>query len=305
MAKFEFTVDTKPMAEEISSVSKHVNVTTGAVVAMTTAVVLAEEKAADHVCSNVNRGFYSLIRSQISQKTAKLQSEVDSHLIQLMQQKKALMAIKGRMNRDYSMIAKRYLKLFNGLNANLKQRVFELDKPTINFAVKEVDQFSNRTKYLTATIPVSQLESLKGSQEMLAANLKLRGYNVIGSMKSFLLEMNTQKKLTDRILIKDVNYRDSAVLYIPISISEKSLNNKDFGYDVLLSNRLLDYYTKSAISNTVMEKLEQFTWQDETTNTEEIKSEYVKLVAESPQTNRVKELAMKLFTTNAYQTIKS
>jgi hypothetical protein len=305
MAKFEFTVDTKPMAEEISSVSKHVNVTTGAVVAMTTAVVLAEEKAADHVCSNVNRGFYSLIRSQISQKTAKLQSEVDSHLIQLMQQKKALMAIKGRMNRDYSMIAKRYLKLFNGLNANLKQRVFELDKPTINFAVKEVDQFSNRTKYLTATIPVSQLESLKGSQEMLAANLKLRGYNVIGSMKSFLLEMNTQKKLTDRILIKDVNYRDSAVLYIPIAISEKSLNNKDFGYDVLLSNRLLDYYTKSAISNTVMEKLEQFTWQDETTNTEEIKSEYVKLVAESPQTNRVKELAMKLFTTNAYQTIKS
>lgn len=305
MAKFEFTVDTKPMAEEISSVSKHVNVTTGAVVAMTTAVVFAEEKAADHVCSNVNRGFYSLIRSQISQKTAKLQSEVDSHLIQLMQQKKALMAIKGRMNRDYSMIAKRYLKLFNGLNANLKQRVFELDKPTINFAVKEVDQFSNRTKYLTATIPVSQLESLKGSQEMLAANLKLRGYNVIGSMKSFLLEMNTQKKLTDRILIKDVNYRDSAVLYIPIAISEKSLNNKDFGYDVLLSNRLLDYYTKSAISNTVMEKLEQFTWQDETTNTEEIKSEYVKLVAESPQTNRVKELAMKLFTTNAYQTIKS
>ena len=305
MAKFEFTVDTKPMAEEISSVSKHVNVTTGAVVAMTTAVVLAEEKAADHVCSNVNRGFYSLIRSQISQKTAKLQSEVDSHLIQLMQQKKALMAIKGRMNRDYSMIAKRYLKLFNGLNANLKQRVFELDKPTINFAVKEVDQFSNRTKYLTATIPVSQLESLKGSQEMLAANLKLRGYNVISSMKSFLLEMNTQKKLTDRILIKDINYRDSAVLYIPIAISEKSLNNKDFGYDVLLSNRLLDYYTKSAISNTVMEKLEQFTWQDETTNTEEIKSEYVKLVAESPQTNRVKELAMKLFTTNAYQTIKS
>lgn len=305
MAKFEFTVDTKPMADEISSVSKHVNVTTGAVVAMTTAVVLAEEKAADHVCSNVNRGFYSLIRSQISQKTAKLQSEVDSHLIQLMQQKKALMAIQGRMNRDYSMIARRYLKLFNGLNANLKQRVFELDKPTINFAVKEVDQFSNRTKYLTATIPVSQLESLKGSQEVLSANLKLRGYNVIGSMKSFLLEMNTQKKLTDRILIKDVNYRDSAVLYIPIAISERSLNNKDFGYDVFLSNRLLDYYAKSAISNTVMEKLEQFTWQDETTNTEEIKSEYVKLVAESPQTNRVKELAMKLFTTNAYQTIKS
>ena len=54
---------------------------------MQTAVIIAEEKAADHVCNNVNKGFYSLIRSQISQKMAKLQSEVDSHLMQLVQQK--------------------------------------------------------------------------------------------------------------------------------------------------------------------------------------------------------------------------
>ena len=65
MATFNYTVDTKPMAEEISSVSRHVNVTTGAVVAMQAAVIIAEEKAANHVCNNVNKGFYSLIRSQI------------------------------------------------------------------------------------------------------------------------------------------------------------------------------------------------------------------------------------------------
>ena len=80
MATFNYTVDTKPMADEMRSVSRHVNATTDAVVAMQTAVIIAEEKAADHVCNNVNKGFYSLIRSQISQKMAKLQSEVDSHL---------------------------------------------------------------------------------------------------------------------------------------------------------------------------------------------------------------------------------
>ena len=54
MASFNYTVDTKPMAEEMRSVSRHVNATTGAVVAMQTAVIIAEEKAADHVCNNVN-----------------------------------------------------------------------------------------------------------------------------------------------------------------------------------------------------------------------------------------------------------
>ena len=303
MTKFEFTVDTKPMADEISSVSRHVNVTTGAVVAMKAAVVLAEEKAANHVCDNVNRGFYSLIRSQISQKTAKLQSEVDSHLIQLMQQKKALIAIKARMNRDYNMIAKRYIKLFNGLNTNLKQRVFELDKPTINFAVKEVDKFSNRTKYLTATIPITQIESLKNSQQILSSNLKSKGFNVIGSMRGFLMEMNTQKKLTDRILIKDGRYRGNAVIYIPIAISEKLLSGKDVGMEVTLSNTLLDNYTKSEITNSVMESIPQLNWKDENEMFAEVKSEYVKLVSETSKSERVKELAMKLFLSNNYQTI--
>lgn len=102
MATFNYTVDTHPMADEISSVSNHLKGTTVAVVAMQTAVVLAEKKAADHVCDNVNKGFYTLMRSQISQKIAKLQSEVDSHLMQLNQQKKQLSAIKSRMERDYN-----------------------------------------------------------------------------------------------------------------------------------------------------------------------------------------------------------
>ena len=128
MATFNYTVDTNPMASEIGTVSSNIKGTTTAVVAMQTAVILAEEKAADHVCSNVNKGFFTLIRSQISQKAAKLQSEVDSHLMRLNQQRKQILAIKGRMERDYNMISGRYTKLFTGLNQNLRQRVFELDR---------------------------------------------------------------------------------------------------------------------------------------------------------------------------------
>ena len=299
MATFNYTVDTKPMAEEIKSVSRHVNVTTGAVVAMQAAVIFAEEKAADHVCNNVNKGFYSLIRSQISQKMAKLQSDVDSHLMQLVQQKNALLSIKNRMQRDYNMIAGRYGKLFNGLNANLKQRVFELDKPTIDFAIKEVDKVSNRTKYLTATIPITQLESISLSQRIVASNIKHKGLNVIKSMRSFLFEMNTQKKLTDQILINDNKYTETATIFIPIVIFECNRDKTDSkNVEITISDVELDNLSKSAIQNTA----NRVEWSQKTIPNSEIKSEFSKLISSSAKSQRVKDLAIKLFHSNNFQT---
>jgi len=304
MATFNYTVDTKPMAEEIRSVSHHLNATTGAVVAMQTAVIFAEEKAADHVCNNVNKGFYSLIRSQISQKMAKLQSDVDSHLMQLVQQKNALLSIKNRMQRDYNMIAGRYGKLFNGLNANLKQRVFELDKPTIDFAIKDVDKVSNRTKYLTATIPITQLESISLSQRIVAANIKHKGLNVINSMRSFLFEMNTQKKLTDQILINDNRYTETATIFIPIVICECNRNKTDSkNIEIIISDVELDNFSKSAIQNSAYAEINNVEWSQKTAPNSEIKSEFSKLLASSSKAQRVKDLAMQLFQSNNFLTI--
>lgn len=303
MATFNYTVDTKPMADEMRSVSRHVNATTGAVVAMQAAVIIAEEKAANHVCSNVNKGFYSLIRSQISQKMAKLQSEVDAHLMQLVQQKNALLSIKGRMQKDYNMISARYIKLFNGLNSNLKQRVFELDKPTIDFAIKEVDKVSNRTKYLTATIPIGQLESLASSQKIIASNVKFRGLNVIKSMRSFLFEMQAQKKLTDQILINDGRYTETATVYIPIVLCECNRDKTNAGFEISVPNVELDNISKSAIRNTAFEELNQITWQPKSNPNNEVKSEFSKLISSSAKSQRVKDMSLKLFQANIYQSI--
>lgn len=304
MASFNYTVDTKPMAQEMQSVSRHVNITTGAVVAMQTAVILAEERAANQVCNNVNKGFYSLIRSQISQKMAKLQSDVDSNLMQMVQQKNALLSIKNRMQRDYNMIANRYSKLFNGLNANLKQRVFALDKPTIDFAVKEIDRVTNRTKYLTATCPVTQLESVTLSQKILASNIKIKGLNVINSMRSFLFEMNNQKKLTDKILINDSRYTETATIYVPILIYESNRDNSDnWNFEVIVPDEQLGSQSKSAIENTVITEVDKFEWLESNSPIHEIKTEFGNLVSSSGKSQKIKDLAIKLFHSSNYQSI--
>lgn len=304
MATFNYTVDTNPMAAEISSVSKHVAGTTTAVVAMQTAVVVAEGRAADHVCTNVNKGFFTLIRSQISQKMARLQSDVDSHLMQLNQQRKQLLAIKGRMERDYNMISSRYTKLFSGLNQNLKQRVFELDRPTIDFAVREVEKVSNRTKYLTATVPVAQLESLAMSQKIIASNVKFRGKKVIGSMTNFLSNMDEQKHLTKRILLSDSRV-ENATLSVPVIISETNFdkfNNKNI--EITVSKIQLNSITQSAVNNTVSKNVDNLQWQKSEIN-KEVKSEFSKFLSGYNSSQRVKDMASKLFLANNYQQLKS
>lgn len=105
------SVDTTPMAAELQSVSNHVKGTTAAVVTMQSAVIAAENNSANKVCSNVNRGFFTLVQSQISQKIANKQSRVEALLMQLAQQKRQLLGIKSNMEREYGRIAARYLKI--------------------------------------------------------------------------------------------------------------------------------------------------------------------------------------------------
>ena len=143
MAQFNFTVDTEPMADSIDGVANHVDGTTAAVVAMQTAVIIAEEKGAERICNNVNYGFYSLIRSQISQKIATHKSKADAKIMELQQQTVSLAAIKSRMEKDYMMLASRYTKLFEGLNKSLRARIFELDKPSTSFVYKDVLPVAN------------------------------------------------------------------------------------------------------------------------------------------------------------------
>jgi hypothetical protein len=270
---------------------------------MQAAVIAAETRAADHVCDNVNKGFYSLIRSQISQKMAKLQSEVDSHLMQLLQQKNALLNIKTRMQRDYNMIASRYLKLFNGLNTNLKIRIFELDKPTIDFACKEIEKVSNRTRYLTATIPINQLESVSLSQKIISSNVKQKGHLVIESMKCFIHEMNIQKRLTDQILIDDMTGTKIGTSFIPIAIYECNRDRtENLSVDIVVSDVELTAVAKSAIKNAAYAEFPQLQWSKKSAQTNDIACEFTRLLSTSAKSSRINDLALKLFQSNNYLT---
>lgn len=297
-------VDTEPMAREINSVSSHVAGTTGAVVAMKGAVVKAESDAADHVCRNVNLGFYTMIRSQISQKIAKLQSEVDSLVMQLQQQTRMLLNIKNRMEHDYNMISARYSKLFGTLNQSLKQRIYEIDKPTFNFVEHDLQQISNRPSQLISTVSVSQLESVALSQRIIASNLKNRAFNVIGTMSSFLSGMNEQKRITNSILLHQSISADTEVYMLPSIVAETCMDKSGATNVVIAVNN--SGYNNAAHNITksrIMDNYRQLAWHDQKEIQFELQNEFQRLVSQSSASNRVKETMSQLFQASKFQTL--
>lgn len=305
MASIDCVVDTHPMAHEISTVSNHIKGTTAAVIGMKAAVIQAEDEAATKVCNNVDKGFYTLVHSQISQKIAKLQSEVDSHIMKLNQLRRQLLAIKSRMERDYGMISSRYIKLFNGLNKNLEQRIYDLDRPAINFAVRDMNMLSNRSRILTATVPISQLESLSLSQKIIASNLKDKGAKVIDSMTHFLSETKKQKELTDKILLANRTEQKKTAILIPIIICEFNTDRYgNRGTDISTPYSGSTQKTCDTIRNYVNGKISQIDWHDEIKN-DEVISEFSKLLATSSSPQRVKDMVHQLFNDNNFQTINT
>ena len=219
MNSYDFLVDTKPMAEKIEQVGHRVSKVTDAVIHMQTTVISAEEAAADKICNDVNRGFYSLIRSQISQKIAKLAADVESKMIEMRQQSDAVRAFRLQMERDYNMIAARYTKLFDSLNKSLRIRIFELDKYPIMFSKNISELLHNRVKRNAATVPMNQSESVSGGQSIVSSKLRANGHRLINRIKTFVADSNLHTKRIKNALGSYAS-RNSSTLWLPFAASE-------------------------------------------------------------------------------------
>ncbi len=300
MARIDCVVDTQPMASELSSVSNHVTGTTAAVVAMKAAVLKAESDAADHIVSNVNRGFYSLIHSQISQKIAKLTSDVDSWVMKLSQQRRQLAEIRSRMERDYLMLTARYTKLFNRLNRNLIDRIYALDKPVIDFAGKEMDRESNRPSQLTATVPTMQKEALTTSQRLLMSSLKHDSRRAIRAMDSYLRALAEQDALTARILLPKPLKADSRSVMAPVMIMEMNFDNSGSKVTKVFSDEDL---VPAAHAEQIRRAQKLMEWTAPQFASQDLVGDFNGMLASSSASDRVKRTAYQLFTATAFQSL--
>ena len=297
---FQCTVDTHPMAAEMQSVSNHVKGTTAAVVTMQGAVIAAENNSANKVCRNVNRGFLTLMRSQISQKIANKQSRVQALVMQLGQQKRQLLGIKSNMEREYGRIAERYLRIFTSINKELETRIRQVDQPVFELVNKHMATSSNRMNALTAWVPTSQAEGLCKSQQILVSNMKKNAQEALEQSTDFLSQIGEQRALTNQVLISNPNGNEEKSYLIPALICESvSDASRNVRTDIAVPSDLPKAHA-SLINNAIRE--DKLPWSQQAPS-QQLFEELSRLLESAPVSQRVKDTTRKMYLAANFETL--
>lgn len=280
------TVDTHEMAEEMKHVSRTVAGTTAAVGAMHTAVIAEEASSAQRICANLNNGFYYSVVAQIEQKYAREKSQSDALAIELIQYQKELASLKVRMGKDYNAFTVRYTRLFDTLNNELKNRVYELDRPVMEFCREKIKLMQQRICNLISTVPVNQSESLTATQMIAAAHIKENAKELIESIKDYI--KNDKKVEEDAGSIRQPEgVQKEECHYLPFILMEDD-NTKQLH---LFGNNLSQTITESLTGQD-----RQWEWKevDETTR-KKVADNYNAFVQNANLPQRVKEEMLRLF----------
>lgn len=211
-------VDTQPFDASVHNVNTSVDLLTGAVVATEAAEIASRHRNSKKVADTILDGFFSYIRSEISQQVAELSQNIDAHLMHLKELMNSCLRKKAQMEGDYQRISNRYSKIFEDLNQELSNRIYELDKPAFVFK-KETDNQKIRSveNDLVTTITIFGFESSELHTRICASVAKKRALDTLMQAKHFLLK---QKRLNYTIQHSMLNEDRCTPIFVPVCFIE-------------------------------------------------------------------------------------
>lgn len=290
-------VDTIPMAEKIQRVGQNVEHTTMAVVAMKTAVVEAEKSGAQHICQNVNRGFFTLMQSQLSAKLAQKKSRTEALMAQLAMQKRRLLEIKNSMENDYQRICARYGRIISSINKQLEQRIIDLDKPVYKFCTNDIASCTNRKLTVSGIAPIVQKEDVQTAQRINSSVLRRDGEYAINHLKEFLMEFAKSDHEVRCHTIESLPAQDST-FYLPFVMMSVTVDSEGTQSLYITPPEYLSIKNAQRSVREISSQVNTFGWVPEESVSSETKTEFLRILAESEQPDRVKKMIKRLYDQN-------
>jgi len=229
-------IDTNPFDRSVANCGNNVNLLTAAVVATESAEIVSKEKNSSRVANTIIGGFFSYIRSEISQQVAELSQNVEAQLMHLKELAQSCLAKKKQMEGDYIRISGRYVKIFEDLNKELSNRILELDKPAFVFK-KETDDQKIRTSDndLVNTVTIFGRESGDLQSKISSSIAKKRAFDTLNKAKMFLLQQkNLNTTIQQCMLSENVsNSFFSPICYLEVKNAGTQINKTIFSPDSL------------------------------------------------------------------------
>lgn len=254
MAEFNFVVDTNPMADSVSAVSKHVTATTAAVVAMQTAVIAAEKQSANKICDNVDKGFFNLIRSQISMKLSTCYTEMQAKLSLLLEYAKTLSRTQERMESDFNRVRRQYRQIFKGLDKALENRIAQLDKEATGISeTRRKVLLGMYERHIPETV-VTANEVGMMDQKLVSARIKNKTSHSLDVLGDKVSENTAYKSLMETMLDRS-STEVRTEEYIPVIYAHKQSSLVTDSY--VFSLHFPDYLSEQVKSNISLNILNQ------------------------------------------------
>ena len=295
MADFNITVDTSPMARSLDVVNSNVSGVTASVVAMESAVVIAQEQAAQNICHNVDTGFYILMKSQFDQKIAAVSSKMLSQM-QLMESfKNDIDKIMLIMQDDYERIKQRYMKHFNSLDKALETRIHELDKRAYEISRNyKMSQFKTGSEVIKAICYNDDTQLLNVKQ--MSAIVKSKSSKSIGVMANDVID---QLKYTDSVksILKDVTSDTAESEFVPVIFTETdSMMSADSSIKNVITTQEAEFVNNPRFQNQLKEASDTFEWKEiSDAEFEPIKNSFQSRVNSEISDERVAKEMIRLF----------
>jgi len=220
MARYDFVVDTTPMGKAISSIALMVDRTSTTVVSASQAIEQAEAEAAEKISSNVSRGFFNLVISQLNQKLAGLRSSLQAKDAQLIEEKRMAEYLRSQFFGDFQMIKRRYHKLFTTLDRALKNRVYELDKPLTSML--EAGYRANiKGRLNNLCVPaVLAKESQEASLGLEVSRAKQHSLKLLAAVRDYLAAAFQLQTHIEKLLAAKSDSRQSREIILPSLVLE-------------------------------------------------------------------------------------
>jgi len=295
-------VDTNPFDNSVAKCNSNVNLLTGAVVATETAQVVAIDKNAKKVAGTIVKGFFDYIRSDISQQIMELSQRIDAQLLHLRELAKNCVAKQKQMETDYNRISSRYLNIFSDLNNELKNRIFELDKPAFVFK-NNIDNHANRTSDndLVSTVTVFGREGGELQAKISVSVAKKRAFNAINQANIFLWK---QKKMQSTINRSMLNENHAAQRFSPVCFIETNGEKSQISKNVYQSD-----FLPKINQNEMFENFKAQNWTNASKEQKENIQRYFNSEVSNAYTSnnqhdeRIRNMIIKIFDVNSIKSI--
>ncbi len=230
-------VETNEFDNEVRYCNNSVKDLTGSIIATEAAQVASIRDKAHKVGDTLIKGFFSTVRSEISQQIMELTTKVEATLVHLKKMAERCQSKQAQMQTDYARTSSRYMKIFEDLNKELEHRIYELCRPAFTFKRSTDERILNVLNDDIATTAVISGAEHSLLEAQLASSLtKRRAVDTIMQANTFLTKQKRTELVLNHITIDET---ENCSIYLPICYLEtkdNSITNRNVYKPEKLSN---------------------------------------------------------------------